>query len=153
MAETSKSLLVGKRYKFLNFQSCTIMVTGFDKTSSEQYPHYASSYLYWRAKLKILLLNEEVLDQPSARYFGVHIDRRLTWKTHCEAKRKEFRSMYWLLRGCNKLNLASKRLLYVTVLRPIWSWDIAAWSYWAKTNVKMLQVQQNTILRKLVGAQ
>ena len=51
------------------------------------------------------------------------------------------------------MNVASKRLLYVTVLRPIWNYHIPAWGYAAKSNMKMLLVQQNTILRKLVGAQ
>lgn len=62
---------------------------------------------------KPIVLNGEVLEKANhAKYLGVYLDKRLTWKTHIIKKRYElnirFRRMYWLFRARNKLSLANK---------------------------------------------
>ena len=42
--------------------------------------------------------------------------------------------------------------LYKTVLRPLWSYGLPIWGHTANSNFKLLQSQQNIILRKIVGA-
>jgi hypothetical protein len=106
--------------------------------------------------IQLILDNDRIPTQPSVRYLGIHIDKKLTWKTHCDTKKTELRlrfcNLFWLMNGRNKISLSNKRLLYVTVLRPLWSYGIPAWGYAAKSNVKAIQVQQNTILKKITNA-
>lgn len=90
------------------------------------------------------------------KYLGLTLDKRLTWKPHIKSKCTElkirFRSLFWLLRARNKLSIHNKRLLYVTVIRPIWTYGIPVWGYCADTNLELLQRRQNIMLRKMVGA-
>ncbi len=91
--------------------------------------------------------------QDSARYLGVHFHKRLNWRTHITKKRDElnlrFRSLYWLFRIKNQLSLNNKRLLYVTILRPAWSYSIEVWGCAAKSNLLVLQRFQNKVMRKI----
>lgn len=92
----------------------------------------------------------------SVKYLGIHLDSRLTWQKHIASKREalkiRFRELYWLLHARNHLSLYNKRLLYVTVLRPLWTYGIPIWGYAAPSNIQRLQAQQNIILRKITGA-
>jgi len=104
----------------------------------------------------IVINNEEIPTQPHARYLGVHLDSRLTWKVHIAKKKEEIkailRSMYWLFRKGNKLSLENKRLLYISILRPIWSYAAPIWGSAADSNLLVLQRLQNHIIRKMTGA-
>ena len=61
----------------------------------------------------------------SARYLGIHLDQRLTYKEYIDSKKKElnirFRRMSWLLSPKSPISQRNKRLLYLTVLRPVWA--------------------------------
>jgi len=63
-----------------------------------------------------------------ARYLGMYLDQRLTYKLHISTKRIEldlrFRKLYWLLGPHSQLSLENKRLIYITVLRPVWSYSL-----------------------------
>ena len=65
------------------------------------------------------------------KYLGIHIDRRLTWKSHITAKRKQLdlitRKMYWLLGRKSQLSLENKLIIYKTVLKPVWTYGIQLW--------------------------
>lgn len=63
-----------------------------------------------------------------------------------------FRALFWLLRAKSRLSLANKRLLYVTILRPIWMFGIPLWSSAANSNIQILQRFPNTILPRITGA-
>ena len=72
----------------------------------------------------ITLINAESVPlQESVKYLGIHLDRKLIWKTHLQKKKEElnlrYRTMYWLFRARNKLTLENESLLYTTVLRPL----------------------------------
>ncbi len=92
----------------------------------------------------------------TVKYLGVHLDEKLNWKNHIlkkkEALKLAFRSLYWLFRVDNKLTLRNKRLLYLTVLKPIWTYAAPLWGTSASTNIAILQRAQNNILRKITGA-
>jgi len=91
-----------------------------------------------------LTLNNTVLPQSGeVTYLGEHLDRRLTWRTHIEAKRTHLRlkanSLHWLINSCSPLSLDYKVLLYNSVLKPIWTYEI-------------VQRAQAKILKTITGA-
>lgn len=104
-----------------------------------------------------LFINSERIPQSdSARYLGFHLDSRLTWKHHIQQKMRQlklkFQQMYWLTGRKSPLNLSSKRLLYLSVLRPIWTYGIEIWGCTSKSNRDIVQRRQNIILRSLTNA-
>ncbi|CAH2106802.1 unnamed protein product [Euphydryas editha] len=66
-----------------------------------------------------------------ARYLGLYLDRRLTWKKHIFTKRKalgiQLRKMYWMLGKKSQLSMINKLLLYKCILKPIWTYGIQLW--------------------------
>ncbi|GFX66171.1 transposable element Tcb2 transposase [Trichonephila clavipes] len=48
------------------------------------------------------------------------------------------------------MTLSNKILLYTAVLRPILSYASPVWGYAANTNIKILQVAQNSLIRSIV---
>jgi hypothetical protein len=91
-----------------------------------------------------------------AKYLGIYLDRRLTWRKHITTKRAQlgnkFRKMYWILGRNSKLSIDNKILLYKIILKPIWTYGIPLWGTASHSNVEILQRFQNTILRALVNA-
>lgn len=59
----------------------------------------------------------------TAKYLGIKLDAKLTWKSHLTVKKDElnarFHSMFSILRYSNKLSLANHRLLYVMTIQPV----------------------------------
>ena len=99
---------------------------------------------------------QQIQNSSSARYLGVHLDQKLNWKTHLEVKRNElnirFCEMFWLFNKSNKLSLDLKRLLYLAIIQPIWTYAIQLWGCTANSNYLIIQRVQNKIIRKLTGA-
>jgi len=87
-----------------------------------------------------------------AKYLGGYLDSKLNWRVHIDKKREvnlRFYSLSWLLHPRNKLSLSNKRLLYVTVIRPIWTYAAPVWSCAAKANIQRLQILQNSSFRMI----
>jgi hypothetical protein len=83
------------------------------------------------------------------------MDRKLTWHHHIFAKRKQLgltlTKMYWLL-GCSwQLSLPNK-LLYKTILKPIWTYGIQLWGTTSTSNIEILERFQSKALRIIVDA-
>jgi hypothetical protein len=93
-------------------------------------------------------------DKP--KYLGLHLDRRLTWRTHIHAKRKQlepsFKRMYWIIGRHSQMSIKNKLLLYKTLLRPIWTYGIPLWGMASQSNIAILQRFQNKVLRTIVNA-
>ena len=94
--------------------------------------------------------------QTKVKYLGLHLDRRLTWKNHIEAKRNQikitFSKMYWLIGRKSKLSLHNKVLLYKAIIRPIWTYGIQLWGSTSASNREFLQRTQAKILRTITNA-
>lgn len=73
--------------------------------------------------LPIFASGEKIPTKEVVKYLGLHFDKRLTWSAHIQAKcdllRKKTKSYYWLLGPNSTLSLENKRLLYLSVLKPI----------------------------------
>lgn len=92
----------------------------------------------------------------SVKYLGLHIDRRLTWRTHIFTKRKQLglqlSKLYWLIGRKSKLSVENKLLIYKIILKPIWTYGISLWGTAATSNLAMLDRFQNKVLRIIVDA-
>ncbi len=106
--------------------------------------------------IPVYIKGEPIPASDKTKYLGLTIDKRLSWRAHIETKNTElklrFRSLFWLLRAKNKLSLYNKKLLYTTVIRPIWTYGAPVWGYCADSNIAILQRRQNIMLRKMIGA-
>lgn len=94
--------------------------------------------------------------QESAKYLGLHLDRKLMWKEHVQNKNKQLRlkfsKMYWLIGRGSQLSLESKIILYKAVLMPIWTYGIELWGTTCNTNIDVLERFQAKVLRAIVNA-
>ena len=102
-------------------------------------------------------LNSVQIPQANeARYLGLYLDRRLTWKKHIFTKRKalgiHLRKMYWLLDKKSQLSLENKLLLYKCILKPIWTYGIQLWGTASNSNLEILQRFQSKMLRIITNA-
>lgn len=104
----------------------------------------------------ITLNNEMIPQADEAKYLGIHLDRRLTWRKHIEAKKKQLnmklRSMYWLIGRHSTLSMKSKLLIYKAILKPIWTYGIQLWGTASTSNIEIIQIFQNKALRMIADA-
>ena len=104
-----------------------------------------------------ITLNNQIIPQvEEAKYLGMHLDRKLTWRKHIEAKKKQLnmklRSMYWLIGRHSTLPIESKLLIYKLILKPIWTYGIQLWGTASTSNIEIIQIFQNKALRMIAGA-
>jgi hypothetical protein len=102
-------------------------------------------------------INDNIIDQAQeAKYLGVHIDQRLTWRSHILAKRKQLglrsRKMYWILNRNSRLTLDNKLLIYKTMIKPIWAYGTQVWGTAAPSNISIIQRFQSKMLRTITDA-
>jgi hypothetical protein len=94
--------------------------------------------------------------RETAKYLGINLDRRLTWRTHIFAKRKqlgmEFQQMYWILGRKSELSIENKLLIYKIILKPIWTYRLTLWGTASNSNIEILQRYQSKVLRAIVNA-
>ncbi|GFW84566.1 probable RNA-directed DNA polymerase from transposon BS [Trichonephila clavipes] len=92
----------------------------------------------------------------STKYLGLTLDKKLTWKQHIIQTRDKFRraqrAIFPLIGRNSELNLYNKLLLYTAVLRPILTYGSPVWGYAANSNIKILEVAQNSFIRNIVKA-
>jgi len=90
------------------------------------------------------------------KYLGLHLEQRLTWNTHIQAKRRQFdikfRQLHWLLCRNSKLTLNNTLLLYKVVFKPIWSYGVQLWGCAKPTRLKIIQRFPSKFLRNIVNA-
>jgi hypothetical protein len=102
-------------------------------------------------------LNNQPLPQSDhAKYLGMYLDRRLTWKKHILTKRTQLdlklRKLYWIIGRQSKLSLENKLLLYKSILKPVWTYGIQLWGSAANSNIAILQRFESKTLRCITGA-
>lgn len=100
--------------------------------------------------------NIQLPQSDNAKYLGLHLDRRLTWKLHLQTKRKQldlkYKQLYWLLGQKSSLTINNKLLIYKTILKPIWTYGIQLWGTASNSNLNIIQRFQSKLLRNLINA-
>ena len=71
-----------------------------------------------------VILNDIPIPQANeVTYLGIHLDRRLTWRKHINAKKTQIKlkslQLHWLIGPKSRLQLNHKVLLYNAILKPI----------------------------------
>lgn len=101
----------------------------------------------------VKIYNKDIPQQDDAKYLGMHLDRRLTWRKHIWTKRKQLdsrlRSMYWLIGRKSQLTDASKMSIYKTILKPIWIYGIQLWGAASYSNIDILERFQSKTMRAM----
>lgn len=104
----------------------------------------------------VLINNQMITQKNEVKYLGLHLDRRLTWRTHIFTKRKQMglklRQLYWLIGKKSQLNLTNKILIYKAILKPIWTYGIQLWGSASNSNLEIVQRFQNKVLRIITSA-
>lgn len=90
------------------------------------------------------------------KVLGVTLDKKLNWKSHTNEtliranRRKGL--LFNLIKPSSGLSLDSKRLIYISLLRPIINYAIPVWGNISNEAISKLQVFQNKVLRLMTGA-
>lgn len=104
----------------------------------------------------VTLNQTQIPQEREAKYLGLYLDTRLTWKKHIFTKRKalgmQLRKMYWLLNTNSQLSLENKLLLYKCILKPIWTYGIQLWGTASNSNIEIIQRFQSKMLRMITKA-
>lgn len=104
-----------------------------------------------------LFINGKQLQiEKSAKYLGMHIDNKLTWKQHITSKRNQLKlklsQLYWLLGKDSKLSMNNKLLVYKAIIKPIWTYGVELWGTASTSNIQPIQRLQSKILRIIANA-
>lgn len=102
-------------------------------------------------------LNNVALPQSQeVKYLGMHLDRRLTWRSHLWNKRQslnlKYRKLSWLLNKRSKLSTRNKLLVYKVVLKPVWTYGIQLWGTTSNSNIDIIQRFQSKVIRNILEA-
>jgi len=63
-----------------------------------------------------------------------------------------FQCVYCILGRKSELSLANKVLLYKTILKLIWTYGVPLWGSASHSNIEILKIFQNKVLRTTVNA-
>jgi hypothetical protein len=100
--------------------------------------------------------NVQLPQGKNIKYFGLHLNRRLTWHKHIFVNWKQLGTiltkMYWLLGRKSKLSTSSKLLVYKTILKPIWTYRTQLWGTASTSNIEILECFQPKALYMIVYA-
>ena len=104
----------------------------------------------------VTLNNIQLPLSESAKYLGIHLDRRLTWQKHIFTKRKQLgiklTSLTSLIGKHSSMTLENKIHLYKAVIKPIWTYGIQLWGTAAKSNIAIIERFQSKTLRLISNA-
>lgn len=105
---------------------------------------------------KISVNGSIVPEKTQVKYLGIHLDRRLTWGPHIDAKLTQIKlklsQLNWLLNAHSHLSLDNKIILYKSMIKPIWTYGIQLWGTASASNVEKLQRRQSKFLRQITQA-
>jgi len=100
-----------------------------------------------------LLLNGKMICRaPTAKYLGVMVDEKLSWINHIDFICKKISKLNYVFRFLAKyISKAQICQLYYAYIYPHISYAIEIYGTCCKTNMNLLQVKQNNVLRSLMN--
>ena len=109
---------------------------------------------------QLFLNGNTILKRDGAKYLGLHLDRRLTWKAHIKAKIKKehlnikTKRLYLLLQPKSEVSIATKLIIYKTILKSVWTYGIQLYVLGtaSNSNIEIPQRYQNKTLRLIINA-
>lgn len=104
-----------------------------------------------------LTLGQDVVPiQKSAKYLGVILDSRLTFREHIQSVRAKAlgirHMLYPLLTYKSPLSLQGKFTLYKSLILPILTYAVTVWGTAKRTNLNQIQIIMNKTLRMVISA-
>jgi hypothetical protein len=137
------------------------ILTYFDKWKIKLNETKTETILFRRkfTKVKIFTLltinNHKINTTNSVKYLGMHLDQRLNFHKHVHETLKKTiyasKNLYSLLAKNSQLTQKNKRLIYLTLIRPIITYAAPAWCSASTTALRPLQTQQNRHLRLITN--
>jgi hypothetical protein len=104
----------------------------------------------------VKIIDVQLPQSDEVKYFGLHLDIRLTWHKRIFTKRKQLglnlTKMHWLLGRKSQLSTTNKLQLYKTMLKPISTYGIQIWGTASTPNIEILERFQSKVLRMIVDA-
>lgn len=104
----------------------------------------------------VTLNGRHIPQSNDAKYLGMHLDSRLTWKKHLLTKRVQLglilHKLYWLAGRKSKLSITNKLLIYKAILKPVWSYGIQLWGTASASNIAIMERFKSKVLRMIVDA-
>lgn len=95
--------------------------------------------------------NVEIKPKVEAKYLGVILDSRLTFKSHishaCKKANAVIAMMYTLINKKSHVNLKNKILIYKMIVSPIMLYAAPIWGSACKTHIDKLQRIQNRVMK------
>jgi len=86
-----------------------------------------------------------------------HLDRKLTWRKHISAKRKQLdpklRKRYWTIGRKSLESLVNKLFVYNAIIKHIWTYGVQLWGSASNSNLEILERFQSKVLRIITDAQ
>ncbi|GFW41714.1 RNA-directed DNA polymerase from mobile element jockey [Trichonephila clavipes] len=105
---------------------------------------------------EITLQNQRIPWSQHTKYLDVIIDKNLTLRQHITYVRNKFknatRQLYSLICKKSKLNRHNKMLIYTLILKPLLTYASPIWAHAARTNINLIEISQNVILRQILDA-
>ncbi|KAL0851343.1 hypothetical protein ABMA28_007163 [Loxostege sticticalis] len=116
-----------------------------------------TNYVIFTAKNKkindsfeLKINNEKLNKKSSEKYLGLILDKQLNWKQHIEKIKNKLISLAGILRGIAKcLPRKIKFVIYNSLIKPHIDYLIEIWGTANKTNLNVLQISQNKLIKSL----
>ena len=104
----------------------------------------------------VYLYGQALNQTDKVRYLGLYIDRRLTWNTHVNSKRKTLearrKQLFTLLSRRSRLPLSQKVRVYKTLLQPIWTYACQIYGTAKPSVAARIQRFQSKVLRIITNS-
>jgi hypothetical protein len=100
---------------------------------------------------QVTLNNNNIPQNPSVKYLGIHLDSRFIWKKHVTKKPKQIdlrtKELNRVIGRRSSLSLENKVRIYKTITKPIWIYWIELWGCASKSSISIIQRSHSKILR------
>ena len=94
------------------------------------------------------MFGQDVIRKSHTKFLGLHIDDKLTWKTHIQVVAGKVSRMIGILAKLkNDLTLHAMRTLYVSMIHPLLRYGLIFWGSASNCRLNRLVVSQKKAIR------